>query len=1057
MKGTCYFKRWCASCTVFCYMVLLLLTLCSPELAWAFDREDYQADQLITLSMKNTSVVDIISEIRKTTDYRFLFQVDDVKEVHKSVFEVSEATIREVMDKLVEGTSLTYTLQKGGVIVLSQVQQRAKDFTLTGEIYEAETGKPIPFATVYMPDLLLGTSAREDGTFVLNHVPAGEVRIEIRFVGRLSRDTVLQVSSNMAGLHFYLPQENFRLNEVVVTAENNKAGQATSSKISRLAMDHMQTVSLNDLMQLLPGGLTINPNLGYASQLNLRMIAGEAQGITSLDGSQGKEAANMNSLGTAIIRDGAPLSNNANLQVMSPAINGAGTALGGTANPAGGFDVRSISTDNIESVEVIRGIPSVEYGDLTAGAVIINSKAGKEPFRLRFKTNENIYQVSAGKGFNLGGNRGSINISGDYAYNVTDPVQSYVYYQRAAAKVMYSNVFFHDLLRSNTSVELIYGNNKRKQNPDDEVTQLKTNGRDIGLSFNTNGVFDINYGWLKNLRYTVAAQYMNKKSYEQRLLTAASSQYSMTTTDGAVLINRPGEDIYDDEGNKLTNIPQGEEHLYASWLPYDYVTRYDIEGKEINVFAKLMANFVKQWEHVHNRILIGADFKTDGNNGRGKTFDPTTPPWHSQSLSFFTTYRTRKYSDIPFVNQLGVYAEENFRYTFADRDLNLQVGVRYDKLLGKKDVWAPRLNASLDLFPKVLTLRGGYGITAKMPTVLYLHPEKAYFEILNFNSLTDEKIPEAQRLLMTTTRVFDTENKDLEIAKNKKAEVGLDLNLKGVRLSVTAFRERMNNGYTMGYLPSTFQSIDYVEYASGDLPADGVGLPHLNVKNTYKVLLRYQTPQNTLTINTKGLEFDLDFGRINAIRTAFSVNGAWMQTERFNNGYTYYEKGSSDPKKCSHIGIYEQGMRKNYLERFATTFRATHNIPQIGLVVTLAAQVLWKEANWSKFGNDSIPVSYISKEDGQVYAFDPSKKEEAEFATIIRRVNEKDYIRESMSPTLCVNMHLTKEIKDFLRVSFFANNMFSSHPLYKKKRAIGEYERRNPALFFGLELSAIIN
>ena len=67
---------------------------------------------------------------------------------------------------------------------------------------------------------------------------------------------------------------------------------------------------------------------------------------------------------------------------------------------------------------MIRGIPSVEYGDLTSGAVIINSKAGREPFRLRFKTNENIYQVSAGKGFNLGGKKGSLNISGDYAYNV---------------------------------------------------------------------------------------------------------------------------------------------------------------------------------------------------------------------------------------------------------------------------------------------------------------------------------------------------------------------------------------------------------------------------------------------------------------------------------------------------------------------------------------------------------------------------------------------------------------------------------------------------------------
>ena len=97
---------------------------------------------------------------------------------------------------------------------------------------------------------------------------------------------------------------------------------------------------------------------------------------------------------------------------------------------------------------------------------------------------------------------------------------------------------------------------------------------------------------------------MNKKSYEQRLLTNATYQYSMTTTDGAILSNRPGVDLYDDQGNKLTNIPAGEETLYANMLPNDYLTRYDIEGKELNVFAKVMANLSSK-ATINNRILVG--------------------------------------------------------------------------------------------------------------------------------------------------------------------------------------------------------------------------------------------------------------------------------------------------------------------------------------------------------------------------------------------------------------------------------------------------------------------
>ena len=49
--------------------------------------------------------------------------------------------------------------------------------------------------------------------------------------------------------------------------------------------------------------------------------------------------------------------------------------------------------------------------------------------------------------------------------------------------------------------------------------------------------------------------------------------------------------------------------------------------------------------------------------------------------------------------------------------------------------------------------QGGYGIAAKMPSLLYLYPENAYFEYININELANENIPESQRLFMTTTEV----------------------------------------------------------------------------------------------------------------------------------------------------------------------------------------------------------------------------------------------------------------------------------------------------------------
>ena len=85
-----------------------------------------------------------------------------------------------------------------------------------------------------------------------------------------------------------------------------------------------------------------------------------------------------------------PLSNNATM-----------TAGGFSSAAFVGTDLRQISADNIDNVEVVRGIPSAEYGDLTSGLVIVHSKVGLTPWQFRAKVNPALQNYSLGKGFRL--------------------------------------------------------------------------------------------------------------------------------------------------------------------------------------------------------------------------------------------------------------------------------------------------------------------------------------------------------------------------------------------------------------------------------------------------------------------------------------------------------------------------------------------------------------------------------------------------------------------------------------------------------------------------------
>ena len=77
-----------------------------------------------------------------------------------------------------------------------------------------------------------------------------------------------------------------------------------------------------------------------------------------------------------------------------------------------GVDLRNIGVSNIESIEVVTGIPSVEYGDLSNGIVKINTRKGRSPFIVEMMVEPKTKQIAISKGFALGNLGGTLNLNG---------------------------------------------------------------------------------------------------------------------------------------------------------------------------------------------------------------------------------------------------------------------------------------------------------------------------------------------------------------------------------------------------------------------------------------------------------------------------------------------------------------------------------------------------------------------------------------------------------------------------------------------------------------------
>lgn len=908
--------------------------------------------------------------------------------------------------------------------------------TINGVVTDKGSGTPVDYAVVTLLPVKQYSTTDADGHFSFAKVDPGKYTLSVNFVGMEQIDTTITIlSGRVYNMTLEMVQSNFRLNEVIVVAERSKAGESTASKISRQAMDHMQTSSLKDALGLLPGVAFANPNLSESQTISIRTLLG------------GKNQ-EMNSLGTAVIVDGSPISNNANLQSLSNTMTGGSwNSYQGGTSPTGGVDIRSISTDNIESIEVIRGIPSAEYGDLTSGAVIVKSKAGSEPLTLRFKTNPNIYQVSLSKGLTLGKKGGNINLSSDYAYNLTSATKSYMYYQRFNVKALWSKTFW-GVWSSNISLEANYGKDTRNKNPDDARSSVASQANNLGYRFNANGTININKGWLKSFTYSLSNSYTDKKSFFEQMCSNAVSIYSTNMTDGTTISNIKGGHVFDINGTEITNYNANQQNDWATYMPFSYFSHYDIFGKEINTYIKTSLNFNKNWDKINNRILVGVDFKSDGNLGKGLVFAEGNPPYRSSNAS--SGYRSRPYYDIPFVNQLGLFIEDGYKQYFGERVFNLTAGARYDWVNGLTAL-SPRVNASFDVFPKLLTIRAGYGITAKAPVSNYLFPDKSYYDQVNYNGLNDNI--DKDKLLLSTTFVFDGSNKDLQIATNRKAELGIDFTIaKRYKLSITAYDELMENGYSFGSNIGSFRYVNWIEYEKAS--SNPSGLPTLKVLRNRNTFFMVYTPMNSVYSHNQGIEYELDFGRFEAIRTSFYLNGAWMTTSSSNSAYTFDVNARLGSDVGSNVAIYEPMLITPRREQFLSTLRVTHNIPKIGFVITLTTQANWYSKMWTDYKNDEMFIKYISAADGKVYDFNPAWTDLPEFSYMFDQRDPNRKKGEKYFTTVVFNLNLSKEIGDFLTASFFVNNMFNSRPLYESKTSPGSYIELNAdaPLFFGFDV-----
>lgn len=624
-------------------------------------------------------------------------------------------------------------------------------------------GEAVPYAIVKVDDTEVWAVTDQDGHFELRELPQCTVSIVVSALGFAELKQSCQLSSEAQTIVLNLEHRNLRLKEVVVTARKNRDVASTYS-VSTSALEHSQLTSISSISELLPGGKTAMGVGNIAANDNRFQLRSEANEVGNA------------AFGTAIEIDGIRVDNNGNAEETKSA------------------DLRGVSTTNIEAVEVITGIPSVEHGDLTSGLVSIRTKAGWTPWTVELSTSPNTKQISFGKGFAIGRNNGLLNVSADHVRSVADLSSPHQTLTRYATSLKYSNAAQTSLgaIAYSAQVQTNMGGLDTKSDPD-AFTNTFTKQDDSQLRVQGLVRWLPQRPWLTSIEAHAAWNLANKQVTRRTNENSAASQPQIHATSQGYHIARS----YDEDPNApIIQGPTG----------YWYVESVT-DNKPNSSQIKVKATVNKHTDRIVNTLMVGGEWLRSGNSGRGVYY---------RDARLAPTHRDYRYDRRPALNDYAFYVEDKHSQQIGQMNLMVQAGVRTEVSLVRGSDYdgvhslSPRANARLTIVENndgavsYFSIGGGWGRAIKLPSFQVLNPRPTYVDQLSFatGNTSDGNAVYAYY----TLPLLPLHNANLRWQEAVQSEVNTELIVWGTRLTISAYHNRTHNPYM---IKQRYEAVSY--------------------------------------------------------------------------------------------------------------------------------------------------------------------------------------------------------------------------------------------------------
>ncbi len=325
------------------------LFLCFTCMASVFADQVSSQEAKLSLTMKDATLKQVITQIEQASDYVFLISDDADFELSKTVnISVSDEDISKVLTSAFANTDLSYLVNGRQVVVFQKDMESVSEemdiasvapqgITITGTVTD-NTGLPMPGVNVLIKGTTSGVVSDVDGKYSIT-VPDKNSVLVFSFVGYVAQEFTI---GDQKEINIQMNENTQELEEVVVVGYLTQKKGLTTGAVS--------TMSVKDNLKTIPTTSAGNILVGKLSGVNVstpNSIPGSNPNISIRTGSS------WNDQNVTYVIDGVV---------------------------RGGGDFNNLSPNEIADITVLKDAASAAiYGSRSAGGVIIvTTKKGEK-------------------------------------------------------------------------------------------------------------------------------------------------------------------------------------------------------------------------------------------------------------------------------------------------------------------------------------------------------------------------------------------------------------------------------------------------------------------------------------------------------------------------------------------------------------------------------------------------------------------------------------------------------------------------------------------------------